>query len=368
MLYLDNAATTKIHSEVLREMSLSMFAFGNADSRFYAPAEEAKKLIRIARDRVAGAVNAGPDQVIFTSGATEANNFVLKGVFRSGTPRKNKIVISAVEHASVYETCKYLESIGARLAVVPVDRTGTLDLAALDESIDDSTALVSVIYVNNEIGTVQDLRAINDVCRSHNVRLHIDATQAVGKTELDINKYSALNYVTFTAHKMFGPKGIGCLIEKSGEYGRLVPLIHGGHGENGYRAGTLSTELIVGFGKACEIANNGLEVNRTKLIKYEKIILDKLRNKFGDKLILNNAFENRIPGLLNVRLRGYNNAVFLKAVSSDIAASSGSACAVTEPSRILLNIGMDPTAVSESVRLSLSPYQKESDFDILDKL
>lgn len=368
MLYLDNAATTKINEKVLQEMLEAKFAYGNSEAKFYAPAEEAKKIISLARQRVANIVNASPEEVIFTSGATEANNLVLKGAYFQNFRQKNKIVISSIEHSSVYDTCKFLEGIGAELAVVSVDKTGMLNLAELDDCLDDKTTLVSIIYVNNEVGTIQNLAAIDEICKKHKVKLHIDATQAVGKVKIDMRKYSSLNFITFTAHKIYGPKGVGCLIKRNVEDNDIIPLLHGGEQENGFRAGTHANELIVGFGKACEIAQLDFDDNHRKLIEYENIVLKKLCNKFRTQMVLNNDFSDRIAGLLNVRLCGYNNMVLLKAISSDIAASTGSACAVSKPSRILQNMGFDETSINESIRISISPYEEISNFDFLDKL
>lgn len=368
MLYLDNAATTKVNEKVMQEMLEARYAYGNSEAKFYAPAEDAKKLISLARQRVANIVNASPEEVIFTSGATEANNLVLKGSYWKNFRQKNKIVISSIEHSSIYDTCKFLESIGAELAIVSVDKTGMLNLTELEACLDEKTALVSIIYVNNEVGTIQNLDAIDEICKKHKVKLHIDATQAVGKVNIDISKYSSLNYITFTAHKIYGPKGVGCLIKRNIEDNDIIPLLHGGEQENGLRAGTLANELIVGFGKACEIAQLDFNDNHRKLIEYENIVLKKLLNKFGKRMVINNDFSNRIAGLLNIRLSGYSNMVLLKSISSDVAASTGSACAVSKPSRVLQNMGFDETTINESIRISISPYEEISNFDYLDKL
>ena len=368
MLYLDNAATTKINEEVDKEMRNAQNAYGNSEAKFYAPTEDAKKLMSLARQRVCSIVNADPEEVIFTSGATEANNLVLKGTYWARNKQKTKIVISSIEHSSIYDTCKYLESTGAELVIIPVDNTGMLNLAELDANLDDSTVLVSIIYVNNEVGTIQNLSAIDEICRRHKVKLHIDATQAVGKVRIDIKEYQSLHYITFTAHKIYGPKGVGCLIRRKSDDEDLVPLLHGGEQENGLRAGTIPTELVVGFGKACEIAQLDFEKNHKTLLEYESLVLKKLHKKFQSKLVINNDFTNRIAGLLNVQICGYNNMVLLKAISTDIAASTGSACSVSKPSRVLKNLGFDDTVISESIRLSISPYEDIKNFDYLDNL
>ena len=371
MLYLDNAATTKLNKEVLDEMLKALSSYGNSEAKYYAPAEEAKQLIAQARDKVARIINANESEVVFTSGATEANNLILKGSCLANLNRKKRIVISAIEHSSIYDTCKFIETLGAEIAIVPVNKCGELDLETLDKDITEDTILVSIIYVNNEIGTIQNLQEIDKICEKHKVSLHIDATQAIGKVKLDFKAYNSLKFVTFTSHKIYGPKGIGCLVckeDKNGIKPDLIPLLHGGEQESGLRAGTLPTALIVGFGKACEIAQRDFENNRETLIKYEKIVLDKLRKKFGEKLVINNDFPHRIPGLLNIRFVGYNNTILLNAISTEIAASTGSACAVAQPSRILKNVGLTDEEISQSIRLSISAYTAEEDFSKLDLL
>ena len=371
MLYLDNAATTELNKEVLEDMLQALSSYGNSEAKFYAPAEEAKKLIAVARQKVASIINANDSEIIFTSGATEANNLVLKGTCLSNIQKRQKIIISAIEHSSIYDTCMYLQELGVDVAVIPVDIEGKIDLDILDKEINDYTKLVSIIYVNNEIGTIQDLQAIDEICMRHNVPLHLDATQAIGKVKLDFKKYQSLTYLTFSSHKIYGPKGIGCLVCKEDDNGlkpKLTPILHGGEQEFGLRAGTLPTALIVGFGKACEITQRDFEKNQNKLIKYEKIVIEKLKSKFGSKFILNNDFADRVPGLINVRFIGYNNLVLLKAISAEIAASTGSACAVAQPSRILKNFGLSDEEISQSIRISISAYCDEDDFSKLDLL
>lgn len=371
MLYLDNAATTELNKEVLEEMLKALSSYGNSEAKFYAPAEEAKQLIALSRTKVASVINANDSEIIFTSGATEANNLVLKGTCLSNIHRRQKIIISAIEHSSVYDTCMYLQELGADIALIPVNREGKIDLDILDKELDEYTKLVSIIYVNNEIGIIQDVQAIDKICMKHNVPLHLDATQAIGKVSLDFKKYQSLTYLTFTSHKIYGPKGIGCLVCKEDNNGlkpNLTPLLHGGEQEFGLRAGTLPTTLIVGFGKACEIAQRDFEKNQKTLTKYENIVIEKLKKKFGTKFILNNNFVDRVPGLINVRFIGFNNLVLLKAISSEIAASTGSACAVTHPSRILKNIGLSDEEISQSIRISISAYCAEDDFSKLDLL
>lgn len=372
MLYLDNAATTHIHQEVFLEMEKSLFAYGNSEAKFYPQAEDAKKLISEARGKIAHIINAqNSNEIVFTSGATEANNLVLKGVAFASKREHKRIIISSIEHSSIYDTCEFLKKQGIDVVCVPVDETGTIRYDSLEDLIDDNTILVSIIAVNNEIGTIQDLSRINDICQRKGIPFHTDATQAIGKIRIDVTKYEALKFLTFTAHKIYGPKGIGCLFVKNDQNGlkpRMMPLLHGGEQEEGIRAGTLPNFLIVGFGKACEIAERDYDRNVEMNHRYEQILWEKLKKRFGEKIVLNNEHNNRISGLLNIRFVGYNNMVLLKAMAPIIAASTGSACSVSKPSRILKQIGLSDEEISESIRLSCSPYMDEGDFGEIDKL
>mgnify|MGYP004603291167 CR=1 FL=1 len=368
-LYLDNAATTHICKEVLDEMIKSLDNFGNSESKFYSYAEDAKKDISLARERIATAVGCDKEEVVFTSGATEANNLFIKGLALAH-PEKKKIIISSIEHSSIYETCKYLESNGYNLVEIPVDNKGLIDLDVLDKLLDDNTLFVSIIWVNNEIGTIQNIKMIDDICSKHKVLFHSDATQAFGKVRINMSEYKALKLLTFTSHKIYGPKGIGTLIvrKEDGVKLKLVPLFHGGEQENNYRAGTLSNELIVGFGKACELMNDNFEDNHYKIINLEKRLIELLREKFTDKLIINNDFNERVSGIINVQIKGITNMVLLKKLAPYIAASTGSACGISKPSRVLKAIGLSDNEINCSIRLSLSHYQNENDYDIIQKI
>ncbi len=371
MLYLDNAATTHISKEVVEEMLANLEAYGNTEAKFYKTAEYAKEKVEEARQKIARLVNAKSSEVVLTSGATEANNLVLQGVYNKNKSKKNKIIISAIEHSSVYDTCQYLKNKGAQIEIVPVDQKGLIDINFLDKNIDDTVALVSLIYVNNEIGTIQDLIRIDKICKNKKVYLHIDATQAVGKVDIDINKYQSLKFITFTSHKIYGPKGIGCLIVKEDENGlkpEIEPMLYGGEQEYGLRAGTTSNLLAIGFGKACEIAKSKINDNQKRILIIESSIKEKLKNKFQDRLVINNNFDERVHDILNIRIKGYNNMMLLKTISPIIAASTGSACSVSKPSRVLKNIGLSEKEISESIRLSFSCYMDPNDLDELDKL
>ena len=278
LLYLDNAATTRISQEVLEEMKKSLEHYGNTESKYYYCAEAAKKDVATARRRVANSIGCKVDEVIFTSGATESNNLILRG-YAEANPRKKKIIISSIEHSSIEVPCEYLASKGYEIVKIPVDHTGLVDLDLLDKNIDDNTLLVSIIWVNNEIGTIQNIAAIDKICSKHNIFWHSDATQAVGKVDINLNKYSNLKFLTLTSHKIYGPKGIGALVIRKDNEKRIevCSQIKGGDQEYGYRAGTLSNELIVGFGKACELVAEDINSSNEHLSCLEKKFIEKIR-------------------------------------------------------------------------------------------
>ena len=368
-LYLDNAATTHISNEVLEAMKKSLSNFGNTEAKYYCYAEDAKEDIKLARERIAIGLRCNSDEVIFTSGATEANNLFIQGMV-SAHPNKKRIIISSIEHSSIRETAYHFIEKGYEVIEIPVDKYGLIDTDFLDDAINENTLFVSIILVNNEIGTIQDLKKIDEICIKHKVKLHVDATQAIGKIEINMSLYKSLEYLTCTSHKIYGPKGIGTLIvrKKDGIRNDLKPIIFGGEQEDGYRPGTLSNLLIVGFGKAFEIATCNIEEDNKKLFNLEKVFIDKLKKKFGDLIIVNNNHKYRVPGILNIQFKGINNMILLKKLSPYIAASNGSACSISKPSHVLKAIGLTDDEISNSIRFSFSKYIDIEDLNIVDKL
>lgn len=368
-LYLDNAATTKIRPEVIEEMMLSLKNFGNTEAKYYSYAENAKNDVKLSRNRISTAINCFPEEVVFTSGATEANNLFIKGLALAN-PDKKKIIISSIEHSSIRETCHYMKKYGYNIVEIPVNSSGLVDMNELNNEIDENTLFVSIIWVNNEIGSIQDIKTIDEICSNNNVIFHSDATQAIGKVHIDMTQFKALRLLTFTSHKIYGPKGIGALIVRrfNGLKLNLEPLFHGGEQEEGYRAGTLSNELIVGFGKAIELVTMNIDQNNNKLSFLEKQLIDKLQRRFKNKIVLNNNFTNKIPGLINIQFVGQNNMLLLKKMSPYIAASTGSACGVSKPSHVLKAIGLTDKEINNSIRLSLSSFQNIEDLKVLDSL
>src|SRR5699024_8521205 len=360
MLYLDNSATTSILPEVKDKMITYLTEeYGNPSGKYYQLAENAKQAIDSARKHVAQLLNSKEDEIIFTSGATESNNIVLKGIADYYSNKGKHIITTKTEHNAVLDVCKFLESKGFEVTYLEVDHYGRINLNDLEEAIRKDTILVSIIWRNNEIGSLSDIKTIAKLCKNKNVFFHTDATQVVGKVNIDLNQYDGITFLSCSAHKMHGPKGVGALFIRSNEYGeltRITPLFDGGGQEKNIRSGTYSVHNIVGFGEAARIASEQLDDNQKKLIQLEKKLTSILKDKFDDNISFNSDHKNKIPGLVNVRFIGINNQILLKKLSPIIAASSGSACSSTQPSHVLQAIGLDLKETRESVRFSFSPY------------
>lgn len=364
MIYLDNSATTPVRKEVLEAMK-PYYAeiFGNPDARFYDQATKAKEAIESARKQVSRLLKCEEKDVIFNSGATEGNNTVLKGIVNIND--KCKIITTRIEHSSIYETCNYLNTQNIDIDYIEIKRNGEINIESLKNLINEKTKLVAISWINSEIGTIQDIKAISDICYRNNTPLLVDATQAVGKVEIDLTKYKGISFLTFSAHKIGGPKGTGVLVRRkmNGKYISITPLIHGGEQEYELRAGTPNVPGIVGCGKACEIIQKELKENII-IIKeisdyFKRVIID----KFGENIIINNDFDNVYPGIINVRFVGINNELLLHNISKLIAASTGSACSNLKPSRVLKEIGMSSKEISESIRFSLSTNLTKNQID-----
>lgn len=351
MLYFDNSATTKVLKEVLDEM-LPYFSiiYGNPEAKFYSQAIDAKDAVELSRKRVSTLLRCMNNEIIFNSGATEGNNTVLKCVAED-FQNESEIITTKIEHSSILEVCKYLEKKGNKLEYLTVDNHGKINVEELDGKINENTKLVSIAWVNSEIGTIQDIEKISKICKDKKVLLHIDATQAVGKIKIDLSKNKGISFLTFSAHKIGGPKGVGVLFKRNEV--KLQPLIHGGEQEYGLRGGTVNVPGIVGCGKACELIYKNFETYNNQIKKNSNLIKSLLIKKFGNQIVINNDFIDVIPSIINVRFIGINNVVLLHAISPYAAASTGSACSNTKPSYVLKEIGLNDKEISESIRLSI---------------
>jgi len=359
-IYLDNAATTKVDERVLKEMSPYFDEkFGNASS-VHAKGREAKEAMEKARKIIAKSINAKTNEIYFTSGGTEANNWALKGLFFENKDKgKNHLITSKIDHDCVLNTCKWLETQGAEITYLDVDSEGFIDLNQLKNSITEKTILVSVIHGNNEVGTIQKMEEIGKICKEKNVLFHTDACQSFTKTELDVKKMN-LDLVTLNAHKIHGPKGVGALYVRDGV--KITPFFHGGGHERKVRSGTENVSGIVGFGKSVEIANEKdikkMKILRDKLIEgILKIENVRLNGPVGDERLCNNinVSFNNIEG---EAIGGYLE-------QKNILTSTGSACAShsLESSHVLKAIGLTPVESNSSIRISISKFTTDEEVE-----
>ena len=360
-IYFDNNATTKVADEVLQEMKpLFCELYGNPSSMHTFGGQIGHKISK-AREQVAALLDCDPSEIIFTSCGTESDNTAIKGTL-AACPNRRKIIITRVEHPAVLTVCRDLENHGYTVIELAVDKLGRLDLAELEEKLDDDTAIVSIMYANNETGVIFPIDKIAEMVAEKGVVFHTDAVQAVGKIPLNLSK-SNIDLLSLSAHKLHGPKGVGVLYVKKGT--RLSPFMLGGHQESGRRAGTENVPGIVGLGKACELAAQNLEAENTK-VKY---LRDKLENAILQTCPdsrLNGDKENRLPNTTNISFEFIEGeAILLMLDKYGICASSGSACTSgsLEPSHVLRAMGVPFTAAHGSIRFSLSRYNTEEEVD-----
>ena len=362
-IYLDYQATTPCDPRVLEKM-LPWFTekFGNPHSRNHAYGWEAEEAVEKAREQVAAIIGADAKEVIFTSGATESNNLAIKGVAHFYKDKRDHIVTVVTEHKCVLDTCRHLEQEGFRVTYLPVQANGLIDLAELEAAIDDRTAIVSVMAVNNEIGVIQPLKEIGALCRKVGAFFHTDCAQAVGKIPLDVNALN-IDLMSISGHKIYGPKGIGALYVRRRPRVRLVPLITGGGQERGMRSGTLSPPLCVGLGEACAIAQAEMADEAKRLLGLRDRLLTGVQAKLPE-VYVNGDLENRVPGNLNLSFAFVEGEGLMMGVK-DLAVSSGSACtsASLEPSYVLRALGLEAEMAHTSLRFGLGRFTTEADID-----
>ncbi|HEY7165771.1 MAG TPA: IscS subfamily cysteine desulfurase [Candidatus Binatia bacterium] len=364
-VYMDNHATTPVDGRVLEEM-LPYFSerYGNAASRNHAFGWEAEAAVDKAREQIAALIGASsPREIVFTSGATESDNLALKGVAQSYKDKGNHIVTCATEHKAVLDSCKVLEKNGFRVTYLPVNRDGALDLVRLQEAVTEKTILVSLMAANNEIGTFHPLKEIGRIVRKKGALFHTDATQAIGKVPINVEEMG-IDLVSLTAHKMYGPKGVGALYVRSANPKvKLSPLLDGGGHERGMRSGTLNVPGIVGLGKACEIDRREMASEAERLIflrqRLCRGILDQL-----EEVYINGHPTERLPGNLNMSF-AYVEGESLMMALKEIAVSTGSACssASLEPSHVLRAIGIQEDLAHTAIRFGLGRFNTEEEVD-----
>lgn len=367
-VYLDYNATTPCDPAVVEAM-LPFFTtmYGNAASRSHSYGWQAEEAVKLAREQVAALIGAEPDEIIFTSGATEGDNLAIKGVLENYASKGNHIITCNIEHKAVLDTCKYLEKKGADVTCLPVNSEGLITPEQVEAAIRPDTVLVAIMYANNELGTLMPIREIGAVARRHGVILFTDATQAVGKIPVDVNGDN-IDLLALSAHKLYGPKGAGALfVRRRGPRVKLAAQQHGGGHERGMRSGTLNVPGIVGLGKACELS--------LKYMKDEAARISALRDKLERGLLamgevsVNGSISHRLPGVTNLSFRYAEGEGLMMGFNKSIAVSSGSACtsASLEPSYVLKAIGLPDDLAHSSLRFSLGRFTTGEEIDFVIK-
>ncbi len=364
LIYLDNNATTPCDPRVVETMVPYFFEkHGNAASRSHQFGWEAEDAVDYAREQIAKLIGAEDKEVIFTSGATESNNLALKGVYEMYAKKGNHIITVETEHKCILDTCKHLEKLGAEVTYLKVKEDGRIDLADLEAAITPKTILVSVMWANNETGVIQPMREIAVICEKHGVLLHSDATQAVGKIPVHPRE-TGVHLMSFTAHKMYGPKGVGALyVSRKNPRVKVTAQMDGGGHERGMRSGTLNVPGIVGFGKAAEVALQDMQKDAERLSKLR----DKLELKLTqlEETKVNGNTEHRMPHVSNISFKHVEGEGLMMTFNQNVAVSSGSACtsASLEPSYVLVGMGLGDDLAHSSIRFSLGRFTTEADVD-----
>lgn len=363
-IYLDNHATTPVDQQVLEAM-LPYFTehFGNPSSINHAYGWAAEAVVKQSRQTIAEAINATPEEIIFTSGATEANNLAIKGVAEAYFNQGRHIITVVSEHRAVLEPCQYLASLGFEITYLPVNETGLINLNQLEKAIRAETILVSIMTANNEIGVIQPIAEIGAICQAKQVLFHTDAAQAVGKIPVDVQKMQ-VDLLSLTAHKIYGPKGIGALyVRRRQPRVRIAPQMHGGGQERGLRAGTLCPPQIVGLAEAVKLTTTELTSESARLLHLRARLWSKLKQLPG--IYLNGDPEQRLPGNLNISVEGVDGTALFLGIQPIVAVSSGSACSSrrTEPSHVLTALGRPPKLAYASIRFGLGRFTTREEID-----
>lgn len=362
--YFDNSATTRVKDEVFKEMIPYLsIEYGNPSS-LYSIGRSAKKAISEARRRGASLINCSPEEIYFTSCGSESDNTALKGIAYANKEKGNHIITSKIEHPAILNSCKSLENKGFKISYIDVDKDGMLNLEKLESEITNQTILISIMYANNEIGTIEPIKEIAQIAHSHGIIFHTDAVQAVGNIPIDVRKMN-IDMLSLSGHKLYAPKGIGALYVKSGiEFERFMD---GGHQEKNKRSGTENVAEIVALGKACQIAEKNIERYQQKLKNLRDYCLNKIQEKIPD-IYINGTMERRLPGNINISFKDLNSGeLLLRLDEVGICASGGSACSSKEasPSHVLTAIGLPSELSKGALRLTFGDYNTKEDVEYL---
>ncbi len=363
-IYLDNNATTPMDPRVLEAMTPYFLEhYGNAASRNHPFGWEAEEAVDYAREQVAKLIGADPKEIIFTSGATEGDNLGIKGIYEMYASKGNHIITATTEHKAVLDTCKHIEKSGGEVTYLQVQPDGLIDLKALEAAIKPTTILIAIMYANNEIGVVMPIKEISAIARKHGVLLFTDGTQAVGKIPVDVNK-DGIDLMAFTAHKMYGPKGVGALyVRRKNPRVKVTAQIDGGGHERGMRSGTLNVPGIVGFGKACEICMLDMEEDTKRISKMRDHLETELLKL--EEAYVNGSREHRLPHVANISFKHVEGEGLLMGFNKNIALSSGSACtsASLEPSYVLKALGLGDDLAHSSLRFGLGRFTTDEQIE-----
>ena len=362
-IYLDSHATTPVDSRVFEEMKPYFTEnFGNASSLDHSFGYDASIAVQQARESIAKSIGANRDEIIFTSGATESDNLALIGVMERNKSKGNHLITCITEHHAILDTAKHLEKIGCKVTYLSVDEYGLIDLDELRNSITDETVLISIMFANNEIGTIQNIQEMGKIAHEYDVLFHTDAAQALGHVPIDVKQMN-IDLMSMSSHKIYGPKGIGALYIRS-----ILPrvkinsIVYGGGQERNIRSGTLNVPGIVGFAKAVEIAIDEMEAENKKYKKWTGTMLEKF-SAVGGKL--NGHLSNRLSHNLNIRFDGVQSKSIINTVSKKLAISAGSACTsdLVEPSHVLLALGLSENQAHNSIRIGCNRYNTDEEID-----
>ena len=364
MIYFDNAATTKLDDEVLKEMMPYLTnMYGNA-SAIYELGRESRKAIEDAREKVAKVLNCEVGEVYFTSCGSESDNTAIKEIARANKKNGNHIITSKIEHPAVIETCEQLKKEGFEITYIGVDEKGIVDLEEIKRAIKPTTILISIMFANNEIGTVEPIKEIGKIAKEHKIVFHTDAVQAVGNVRIDVEDMN-IDSLSLSGHKFYGPKGVGVLyVKREIEF---HSFINGGHQERNKRAGTENVAGIVGIGKAIELAYQNLDEHNKKITELRDYFINQITAKIP-KVKINGDMINRLPGNVNISFEGVDaEGLLLNLDLKKICASSGSACSADslEPSRVLLAIGLEKEMAKSSLRVTIGKYNTKEEVDYL---
>lgn len=366
-IYLDYNATTPVDPEVANEMAPFIQTFYGNPSSSYSIGRSSKEAINRARKQVADLINAKPEEIIFTSCATESNNLAIHGFVLANSEKGKHIITSAIEHPAVAEVCKYLGSKGFEITYLPVDRFGMVNPNDVQNTIRPDTALITIMHANNEVGTIQPISKIASIARKNSIAFHTDASQSVGKIDADVTKLG-VDLLTIAGHKLYAPKGIGALYIKQGT--KIENLLYGANQEKGIRPGTENVIHIVGLGKACEIAKRDFDKNHHNMLSTRDILLSGLKNHLGDKVAVNGNLQNSLPNTLSVAFDNVEAHTLASLISDDLLISTGSAChsGLTEISSVLKAMNINLMTAAGTVRISTGRYTSVEDVETAVKI